>query len=51
MVYNLHIFALSIIEMLDGLRIFTGWGHGGDKKSYVIIRYPSIPFDRDEVET
>ena len=50
MVYNLHIFALSIIEMLDGLRIFMGWGHGRIKNSYKKIKYPSITFDGNEME-
>ena len=44
------IYRLTIIEMLDGLRNFMGWGHGRVKKSYRKIRYPFITFDRDEME-
>ena len=39
-IYNMTIYALTIIEIMDGLRIFMGCGHGPVKKSYRKIRYP-----------
>ena len=33
MIYKMTIFRLTIIEILDGLRNFLGWGHGRVKKS------------------
>ena len=50
MIYNLTIYRLTIIEILDGLRIFKGWGHDRVKKSFRKIRDPSITFDTNEME-
>ena len=44
------IYALRIIEILNGLRIFMGWGHGRVKNSYRKIRDPLITFDRKGME-
>ena len=44
------IYTLSIIEMLDGVMIFMGWGNCVVKNSYRKIRDPSITFDGNVME-